>query len=506
MSDIDDKKGMPWIVHDILASIVVFLVALPLCVGIAIASGASPVAGLITGIVGGLIVGPLSGCPLQISGPAAGLAVIVAQLISEHGLERLGLVIMVAGLIQLLVGLCRFAQWFRAVPPSVVHGMLSGIGILIFASQFHVMFDESPKESGLMNLISIPLAMQKGLSFNTESTHFQACCIGLLTIVLIVLWKTFYERSQHWLFKLAPPSLVAILIASVAAWFYGLQINFVNLPDNFVDSVKLVDFSLLQSQVNWQLLLDGIAVAFIAAAETLLTATAVDKMHKGPKTNYDRELLAQGVGNMTCGFVGGLPMTGVIVRSGVNVSAGAKTRASAFLHGLWLLCAVALIPFVVEMIPKAALAALLVYTGWKLANLGIVKELRKFGKSEVYIYAATILAIICLDLLFGVLIGIGLSVCKLIYLFSHLDIRATHEEKRTDIHLTGVATFLSLPRLAETFESVDQNAELHVHLEGLEYIDHACLEMIVSWEEQHMADGGHLTIDWGESRHFKKTQ
>ena len=430
--------------HDFLPSIVVFLVALPLCMGIAIASGVDPAAGLITGIVGGMIVGPLSGCPLQISGPAAGLAVIIIELIREHGIQHLGIIIVVAGVIQMLAGFSRCAQWFRATPPSVIHGMLSGIGVLIFASQFHVMVDDSPKESGIMNLISIPLALWKGLTISSELPHFSACMIGLLTISVLLGWNTLKEKTSVKLFKTLPGSLLAIILATAASYYLNLNIKYVSLPDNFAESFRFIDFSLVPGFISWELLFDGFAVAFVAAAETLLTATAVDKMHKGERTNYDRELVAQGAGNMICGFIGGLAMTGVMVRSGVNVAAGAKT-------------------------------------------------------SELYIYFATIGAIVCIDLLTGVLIGVALSIFKLLYIFAHLEIRVADdfERNRTDVFLKGSASFLSLPRFAEALERVRPETELHVHLDALDYVDHACLDLIMSWEEKHVAGGGHLVIDWG---------
>lgn len=480
--------------HDLLASVVVFLVALPLCMGIAIASGMPPQAGIITGIIGGFIVAPLSGCSLQISGPAAGLAVIVYELLREHGAEKLMIIIMLAGLVQLIVGYSRLAQWFRSVPPSVVHGMLSGIGILIFASQFHVMVDDTPKGTGINNLISIPMAVWKGI-VPSENAHHIAACVGLLTIATILLW----DKLKRGPVKFLPGSLIAIALATFVTWYYKLPINFVDIPESLFGSLKPVNWSVLPQCMNWEILFDGVAVAFVAAAETLLTATAVDKMHKGERTNYDRELVAQGVGNMTAGFFGGLPMTGVMVRSGVNVNAGAQTRLSGFLHAAWLLLFVACLPFVVRMIPTCSLAALLVLTGWKLANFkDVVNELRRFGKSEVAIYAATVILIVSVDLLTGVLCGVALSICKLLYIFSRLDIRIADDpdRNRTDIYLKGASTFLSLPRFAEALESVRPDTELHVHLESLDYIDHACLDLMMNWEEQHLAGGGKLVIDW----------
>lgn len=491
---IQSESRKATLTRDFASSIVVFLVALPLCMGIAMASGMPPQAGIVTGIIGGLVVGPLAGCPLQISGPAAGLAVIVYELLREHGPEKLCLIIMLGGILQMVAGYARLAQWFRAVPPSVVNGMLSGIGVLIFASQFHVMVDDTTKGTGIQNLLSIPMAVYKGIIPGPEAHHV-AAMIGLMTIIIMLVWDKF-KRGP---IKTIPGSLIAISIATIVAYVYKLPINFVQIPESLLAGLKPANFSILQQCYNWEFLFDGVAIAFVAAAETLLTATAVDKMHKGERTNYDRELIAQGVGNLSSGFLGGLPMTGVMVRSGVNVAAGARTRASAFMHGLWLLLFVVCLPFVIRMIPTASLAALLVLTGWKLANFHIVSELKKFGKSEVAIYATTVIFIVAVDLLTGVLIGVALCVAKLLYIFSRLDIRIADdpENNRTDIFLKGASTFLSLPRFAEALESVRPDTELHVHLDGLDYIDHACLDLMINWEDQHLAGGGKLVMDWG---------
>jgi len=236
----------------------------------------------------------------------------------------------------------------------------------------------------------------------------------------------------------------------------------------------------------------------VASAETLLSAAAVDQMHHGPRTRSDLELAAQGVGNMLCGLVGALPMTGVIVRSAANVQAGARTRASAILHGLWLLVFVSLLPFVLEWVPTASLAAILVYTGYKLVNPQTVRSLWGYGRGEVVIYAATVLMIVVTDLLTGILVGFGLSLAKLLYNFSHLAIRLEEDELhgRTVLFLEGAATFLRLPRLAAVLETVPPGTELHVHFEELRYIDHACLDLLMSWEKRHEAAGGSLVLDW----------
>jgi MFS superfamily sulfate permease-like transporter len=487
--------------HDLPASIVVFLVALPLCMGIAIASGAPPekaaAVGILTGIVGGLIVGILGGSPLQVSGPAAGLTVIVFELAQQHGWETLGLLVLLAGAVQLAAGLLKLGQWFRAVSPAVIHGMLAGIGVLIFASQFHIMVDDQPRSSGLANLVSIPEAVWKGLvPSNGSASHHWAARIGLLTIAVIILWKPLVPRFL----KIAPASLMAVLAATAVTATLALPINQVQIPGTLTDAITLPTLGLIREWLpNWQTLAVAAAsVAFIASAETLLCATAVDQLHQGPRTRYDRELAAQGIGNMICGLLGALPMTGVIVRSATNIEAGGRTRLSVILHGVWLLVFVCLLPWILRMIPTAALAAILVYTGYKLVNVKAVRKLWGYGKSEVLIYAVTMGTIVAKDLLTGVLVGIGLSIVKLLFTFSHLNIRLESDPqgRQTMLYLDGAATFIRLPRLAAALEAVPPNTELHVHFEGLTYIDHACLDLLINWEKQHQATGGSLVVDW----------
>lgn len=608
--------------YDIPSSIAAFLVALPLCMGIAIASGVPVAAGLITGIVGGIVVGALAGAPLQVSGPAAGLTVVVYEIVSTHGVAGLGLIVLGAGLLQILAGMFKLGQWFRAVSPAVIHGMLAGIGVLIFASQFHVMVDDKPKENGIRNLITIPQAIAKGLPLPEASTaeqrqfrtallqdvgklhnqqtalrdsiasvqaalsnkneedkpvaatpefvaqqtaitaglqqiadrisknsaeladpaktgeaarravegstaalaemqgatpeadletqkaalnglvgllsslknHQWAAKVGILAICVLLIWQGLIPKR----FKVVPGPLVAVVVTAVAAFLWSLPVLYVEAPDNLWSAVHLPSFAVLQGGQIAALIEAIVVMALIASAETLLCATAVDKMHGGQRTNYDRELMAQGVGNTICGLVGALPMTGVIVRSAANVQAGARTRKSAMMHGLWLLVFVSFLTPVLRTIPVAGLAAVLVYTGYKLVNVKHIAELRKYGWSEVGIYLATLVTIVATDLLTGVVVGIGLSAAKLLYTFAHLqtEILTEPHSKRTVLALTGTATFLRLPLLASTLERVPANAELHVDLEQLHYIDHACFDLLMNWAKQHEKTGGTLVIDW----------
>ena len=378
---------------DFLASIVVFLVALPLCMGIALASGVPPAAGLVTGIVGGILVGMIGGAPLQVSGPAAGLTVLVWDLVQAHGLAVLGSVVLVAGAMQLVAGLCKTGQWFRAISPSVIYGMLAGIGVLIFGSQFHIMVDDKPRGSGWENLLSIPQSIYKGIFPMDGTSHHVAAAVGVATIAVMLAWEKFRPA------KLAnvPGPLLSILLVSGVADVLKFDISYVTVPDNLVDSFLFPTLETLRNMLTSEMLGTAAALAFIASAETLLSTAAVDQMHKGPRADYDRELAAQGVGNMLCGVVGALPMTGVIVRSTANVAAGASTKWSAVMHGVLLLGTIVMLPDVLRKIPTSALAAILVYIGYKLFNPARVRVLARFGKGEVAVYLMTLIGIACTD-------------------------------------------------------------------------------------------------------------
>jgi MFS superfamily sulfate permease-like transporter len=462
--------------------------------GIAIASGAPVASGVITGIIGGLVAGSLAGCQLQVSGPAAGLTVVVWSIIQEHGFAMLGIIVILAGLMQVLSGLLKLGQWFRAVSPAVINGMLSGIGILIFAGQFHVMLDSKPKESGLTNLIAIPQALiDCWRHMETDTSHI-AGVIGLISIIILLFWTQIVPQKL----RLIPAGLIAIIAATALTFGLELDIKTVELPSTFMAAFHLPQKASLEHIFEWKIILEAAALAFIASAETLLSAGAVDRMHQGPRTKYDKELISQGVGNIVCGVLGALPMTGVIARSGANVQAGARTRLSSVMHGLWLLLVVAFLPFLLQQIPTAALAALLVYTGFKLADLKVVKTLWPYGKGEVLIYLATVATIVATDLLTGVITGVVLTTIKLFYQLCHLKITIEKpQENQIVFYIEGAATVFSLPKLAQALESIPPNTELHVHFEELNYIDHACLDLLMNWEIQHSDQGGTLVIDWG---------
>ena len=511
---------------DFLASLVVFMVALPLCIGIAQACGLPPEAGIITGIVGGLLVGFLAGSPLQVSGPAAGLIILVIQYLDDAhragyqgaaAVMLLGVATLLAGVIQFAAGVARLGQWFRAVSPAVVEGMLAGIGLTILAKQFHVMVDDEAPKGVFESLATIPQAVWKAFAPppGADANHTEAAVIGLLAILALALWKSVAPGRL----KVLPAAIVAVLLAVVVNEFGrpvfeglgmrigpavddhgGIGVARVQVSSSLLDAVQPVwglGWGVLSLGFVWK---GAATFAIIASAETLLCAVAVDTKHSGQRTKFNRELMAQGVGNIICGAVSALPMTGVIVRSSVNVEAGAKTRLSAILHGLWLLLFVSLLPGWLGRVPTAALAAVLVYTGWKLLNLPGLYRLWRESKSEALIFVATAATIVSADLLVGVGLGVVLSSVKLLVRFSWLRVLREDDPDGRAVHLRleGAATFLRLPVLAQALEAVPRGKELHVHLDRLQFVDHAVLHLLLTFQKQYEATGGEFSIDWAQ--------
>ena len=477
-------------VKDFLASWVVFLVALPLCMGIAIASGLPPASGIITGIVGGLLVGFISGSPLQVSGPAAGLAVIVFQLVKDRGIEMLGPILVLAGLLQVIAGTMKLGRWFRAMSPAVVYGMLAGIGVLLAAGQFYVMLDQTPHHGGIENLFAIPATLFSLRSGN----QLAAAVVGLTTLIVMNAWAKFRPSSL----ALLPGALVAVIAGTLVAYLWNLPVQHVDVPRNLMDAVRLPTFDNFLKLRQAQLVISAVAMAFVASAETLLSAAAVDRIHNGPRTDFNRELTAQGVGNMICGFAGALPMTGVIVRSSANVQSGATSRRSAILHGLWLLAFVVAFPQLLRLVPTASLGAILVYTGFKLIEWKSVKELMRYGRIPLAIYFLTLAGIVAADLLTGVILGLLASLMKLIYKISKISLRYELDMPNHDAHLymEGAATFLNIPEISAILDQVPPDMALHIHTAQLMYIDHSCLDLFATWEIQREASGNSLVVEW----------
>lgn len=474
--------------RDLLASFVVFLVALPLCMGVAIASGVPPALGLVTGIVAGLLVGPIAGSPLQVSGPAAGLAVIVWDIVDRFGLESLGLVVLLAGAMQLAAGLAGLGRLFRAVSPAVIHGMLAGIGIIIFGSQFHVMLDHAPAGGGLDNLLTIPAALHDALLPFDGSRHQQAALLGVVTISGIVLW----ERFRPVRLKAVPGPLLGVGAATLLAAVAGMGVSFVAVPESLASAHNIPSMDVLARVQEPAIWLAALALAAVASAEALLCATATDHLHTGPRTNYDRELAAQGLGNLVCGGLGALPLTGVIVRSSANIAAGASTRWSATLHGAWLLALIVLAPVILGFIPTSSLAAVLVYIGVKLVKPSLLREFRRHGMGVVAIFLGTVGTIVVVDLLTGVLVGVGLAVARLVWQTARLEVNIAEKDGEIVVDLVGNANFATLPKLAEALEGLPAGRVVRLDLHHVQHLDHACIDLMERWADQYGDRGGEV--------------
>ncbi|MEU8683508.1 SulP family inorganic anion transporter [Streptomyces sp. NPDC048611] len=462
--------------RDVLASLVVFLVALPLCVGVAVASGVPAELGLITGIVGGLVVGFLPGSSLQVSGPAAGLTVLVFEAVQEFGLGALGAIVLVAGLVQLVLGALRFGRFFRAITVAVVQGMLAGIGLVLIFGQLYTMAGVAQPRSGIDKILGVPHLVTE---IATSGSALTAFAIGAGTIAILVLWKKLPAQAQ-----LLPAPLAAVALATAATMVAGWSVPRVEVHGllSAIQPPGMSDFAALGSLAALGTVL---AFALIASAESLFSAAAVDRMHDGPRTDFDKELMAQGAGNALCGVLGALPLTAVIVRSSANVQAGAKTKLSRILHGLWLVLFAALLPAAIGVIPLAALAGVLVHAGCKLVPVKDLLPLWRTHRGEALVLAVTAIAIITTNMFEGVLLGIALAVIKSAWETSHIQLD-THEttDGRLLVTLTGSATFLRLPRMLETLEALPHDNPVELDLSELRHLDHACRITLENWAQQ----------------------
>ncbi|MEV4091166.1 SulP family inorganic anion transporter [Streptosporangium saharense] len=472
----------PTLRHDIAASVVVFLVALPLCVGVAVASGVPAELGLITGIVGGLVTGLLPGSSLQVSGPAAGLTVLVFEAVRLYGLPALGTLVLAAGLLQLLLGALRFGRWFRAISIAVVEGMLAGIGLTIIAGQLYAMAGVTAPGSGLGKLAGLPALAVGSL---TSPTVLAAVAVGVGTVALLALWPRLPARV-----RVVPAPLAAVALATAAVWFLGLPVARLEV-NGLLDAVRAPGLDDLALLAELGFLGTIVAFTLISSAESLFSAAAVDRMHDGPRTEYDKELMAQGAGNAICGALGALPMTAVIVRSSANVQAGARTKASRVLHGLWLLLFAALLPAALEVIPLAALAGVLVHTGWKLIPKAQLLSLWRRHRGEAVILVCTAVAVVALNLFEGVLLGLLMAVVKTAWETSHVHLEVDDGAPDGPIRVTlsGNATFLRLPKMLDTLEALPRDRHIELELSGLRHLDHACRTALTSWAARHNREG-----------------
>ncbi|MEU6588147.1 SulP family inorganic anion transporter [Streptomyces sp. NPDC046881] len=471
----------PHLKEDFAASLVVFLVALPLCVGVAVASGVPAELGLVTGIVGGIVTGLMRGSSLQVSGPAAGMTVLVFEAVKEFGLPVLGVIVLVTGVLQVAMGLLRLGRYFRAISVSVVEGMLAGIGLVIIAGQLYPALATKAPDSGLDKIFQLPGAFLDAFG-DTDALASLAVAAG--TVAVLLLWK--HTPAQV---RAVPGPLAAVGLATLAAFALDLPVATVEVQ-GLLGSIQPPPLSAFGELAGVGLLGTVVAFTLIASAESLFSAAAVDRLHSGPRTQYNRELVAQGTGNMVCGVLGALPMTAVIVRSAANVQAGARTKASRVLHGVWLLLFAALLPDVLAYIPIPALAGILIHAGAKLVPLRALTVLWREHRGEALVLAATAVSIVAVSMFEGVLIGLALAVVKTAWEASHVKLEVVDKGAGpVEAHLSGNATFLRLPKILDSLEALPQDRPVRLDLSGLHHLDHACRTALDNWAARHSAVG-----------------
>ncbi|WP_279581157.1 SulP family inorganic anion transporter [Fodinicola feengrottensis] len=463
--------------YDVPASLVVFLIALPLSLGIAVASGAPVVAGLIAAAVGGIVAGAMGGSVVQVSGPAAGLTVIVAEINLQYGWAVTCLITLAAGLIQIGLGAVRVARTALAVSPAIVHGMLAGVGLTIALAQLHVLLGARPQSSAIENILEMPAEILR--------PNPLTAAIGLAAIALMLLWPRLPSMVQK-----IPAALIAVAVPTATAAVLGWDVPRISLPDH-----PLQSFALPQLPAAGQIqgvILAVFTVALVASVESLLSAVAVDKLHDGPRVKLDRELIGQGTANVVSGALGGYPVTGVIVRSSTNVKAGARSRVSAVLHGVWIVAAVALLAAHIERIPVAALAGLLVVIGLQLVNIKHIRHLRHHR--ELPVYVVTVVGVLALNLIEGVLLGVGLTVLIALRRLGRTSIHTERSGERWHVRVAGSLTFLSVPRLSRELAEIPEGAAVDIDL-YVDFMDHAAFDALHSWRLDHQRRGGIVDID-----------
>lgn len=479
---------------DFVAGLIVFLIALPLCLGIAQASNAPLFSGLVAGMVGGIVVGFLSGSHVSVAGPAAGLTAIVLVAIGELGaFDIFVCAVIIAGAIQLALGFLKAGGIANFIPSSVIEGMLAGIGLTIIIKQV-------PDAVGYAKNSSARMAdADDGIVFNFISTSLQhvepaAIIIAVIGIGLLVLWQTKWFKK----IQLLPAALIVVVLGialneilkSAAPSLYLDNKHLVNIPvasslGEFFGQFTLPNLSGFTMPKVWE---TGIVIAIVASIETLLCIEAADKLDTHKRyTPVNRELRAQGVGNMISGLLGGMPMTSVIVRTSANINAGARSKMSTIFHGVLLVICAGSIPFVLNMIPKASLAAILIFTGYKLCRPSIFKHMWKGGWTQFVPFMATLIAVVSLDLLKGVGIGLLISIFYILrqnMRIPYYFIRNSYSNgDLVKLTLAQEVSFLNKASIKETLENIPANTSLIVDATLTEYIDFDVLDIIKEFHD-----------------------
>lgn len=483
-----------WLKHDLPAGLSVFLVALPLCLGIALASGAPLYAGLLSGIIGGLVVSLISGSALAVSGPAAGLTTLVAASIISSGDYRIFLLsVIIAGAFQLALGVLKLGAIANYFPSSVIKGMLASIGIMLIAKQIPLALGYDQPDfwtSGLPNIFSSKNVLQHFANFNKDISRGAIIISSISVFILIILQQPFTKKL-----KVIPAPLLVVCIGIVTnllfteavAHYKLMPTQLVTIPDNIFASILFPDFSKLFS--SFEIWKDGLIIGLLATLETLLCIEAIDKLDKRNRiTPVNRELIAQGIGNMTCGLLGAIPLTAVVVRGAANVDAGGRTKLAAFTHGLFLLLAVLLIPFLLNKIPYASLAAILMITGYNLTKPKLFKNMWSLGWKQFLPFILTIIVILATDLLIGVTIGLLLSV----YFIVQNNFKAEYKISKTKQHdietyyikLNSNVTFLNKVNLRKALDEIPEYSVLTIDGSQCNFIDYDILEIISEYHNK----------------------
>ena len=501
-----DPKGLSfkYLKNDLPSGLVVFLVALPLCLGIALASGAPFFSGLISGIIGGVVIGSLSGTKLSVAGPAAGLAALVLAAITNIGAFDLFLcAVLIAGILQVLMSIARLGGIANYFPSSVIKGMLTSIGILIIAKQIpHAVGYDRDEKGNLTELFPFGDEDWHELLKPLQHIEVGVFLICILSIIIMLVWDRPFIKNRV---KFIPGALVAVIVSIIINEIFKatgselligdehlVQIKAAKNAPEFFSFFTLPDFS---GFTNPKVIFTGVMIAIIASLETLLSIEAIDNMDPERNvTNTNRELFAQGVGNAVAGLIGGLPITSVIVRSSANLHAGAKSKLSTIFHGLLLLICVVLIPTVLNLIPLAALAAILLLTGYKLAKISVFSNMIKNGKYQYIPFFVTVFVILGIDLFGlykpfkgeGLLIGVVAGLIAAFGAILHGNLKNSyffHKETHRDtdvikIKLSEEVSFLNKAAIRQTLDHLPENSTVLIDASNTYYIDFDVLELI----------------------------
>ena len=503
---------------DLLSGFLVFLIALPLCLGIAMASGFPPMAGIISAIIGGLLVSRISGSYVTINGPAAGLIVVILDAVTElgqgdamAGYRYTLAAIVIASVLQVLLGVFKAGKLSAFFPASVVHGMLAAIGIIIMAKQIHTMLGVKPEAKSLFGtLAEIPHSL---IHMNPEVGLIGLCGIGLL-----IAWSLI--KNKH--LKMIPAPLLVVIIGMALGQYFDLdhihkflflpETEFlpehefsigpaflVSVPENFMSGFYFPDFSKMATLEFWEAV---VTIWLVGSLESLLSAAAVDKLDPYKRdSNLNRDLAAVGAGNLLAGLLGGLPMIAEIVRSSANVNNGAKTGWANFFHGAFLLFFVALFPKLIHEIPLASLAALLVFTGFRLASPKEFAKTLQIGVDNFVVFIATIIGVLATDLLVGVAIGIvveliihlsrGLKLANVFSIAYHVNQTA---DNTYHIAVSGSAVFSNFISLKSLLADFPKQQKVFFDLSAAELIDHTVMEFIHHFTHEYNLAGGQCEI------------